>query len=78
MPLLAFARAEDGVKVSARSPRHLVRRGLNLAEIMKRAAASVGGEGGGHNVAAGATIPEGSEDEFLQIVDRMVKEQTRG
>ncbi len=78
MPLLAFARAEDGVKVSARAPRHLVRRGLNLAEIMKRAAASVGGEGGGHNVAAGATIPEGSEDAFLEIVDRMVKEQTRG
>lgn len=78
MPLLAFARAEDGVKVSARAPRHLVQRGLNLAEIMKQAAASVGGEGGGHNVAAGATIPEGSEDVFLEIVDRMVREQIRG
>ncbi len=78
MPLLAFAKAEDGVKVSARAPRDLVRRGLNLAEIMKLAAASVGGEGGGHNVAAGATIPEGAEDEFLQIVDQMVKKQIGG
>jgi RecJ-like exonuclease len=74
-PLIAFADAEDGVKVSARAPRNLLARGLDLAEILRKAAAQVGGEGGGHNIAAGATIPKGTEDEFLQIVDRMVKEQ---
>ncbi len=75
MPLLAFAQAEDGVKVSARAPRHLLRQGLDLAEVLREAAARVEGEGGGHNVAAGATIPPGTEEAFLEIVDRLVREQ---
>lgn len=75
MPLIAFAEAEDGIKVSARAPRNLVVRGLNLAEVMKKAASLVNGEGGGHNIAAGATIPKGSEKEFLRIVDELVRDQ---
>lgn len=75
MPLIAFAEAEDGVKVSARAPRDLLAKGLNLAEVLREAAARVEGEGGGHNVAAGATIPRGTEEAFLEIVDRLVKEQ---
>lgn len=75
MPLFAFAEAEDGVKVSARAPRNLLAKGLDLAAVLREAAAAVGGEGGGHNVAAGATIPKGKEDEFLRIADRLVREQ---
>ncbi|MFQ5837531.1 MAG: DHHA1 domain-containing protein [Thermoplasmata archaeon] len=77
-PLIAFADCDEGVKVSARAPRNLLAKGLNLAEILHEAAALVGGEGGGHNIAAGATIPEGSEEEFLRIVDQMVREQLGG
>jgi RecJ-like exonuclease len=58
-----------------RGTRELVARGLDLAAVMREAAKAVGGEGGGHHVAAGATIPPGREDEFLVIVDRMVAEQ---
>ncbi len=72
MPLFAFAKAEDGVKVSARASQRLLQRGLNLAVVLREAAAKVGGEGGGHTVAAGATIPAGTEDEFLRIADGMV------
>ncbi|MCJ2531134.1 MAG: DHH family phosphoesterase [Candidatus Thermoplasmatota archaeon] len=72
MPLFAFAQAEDGVKVSARASQRLLQRGLNLAVVVREAAAKVGGEGGGHAVAAGATIPPGTEDEFLRIADGMV------
>ncbi|MFQ5986127.1 MAG: DHHA1 domain-containing protein [Thermoplasmata archaeon] len=75
MPLFAFADAEDGVKVSARAPRNLLGRGLNLAIVLRKAAAKVGGEGGGHSVAAGATIPRGTEDEFLRIADELVRLQ---
>ncbi len=78
MPLIAFADSEDGVKVSARAPRNLLAKGLNLAEVLTKAASMVKGEGGGHNIAAGATIPKGSEEEFLRIVDRLVSEQLRG
>ena len=75
MPILAFANADDGIKVSVRGTRELVAQGLDLAAVMREAAKVVGGEGGGHHVAAGATIPPGREDEFLGIVDRMVAEQ---
>jgi len=75
LPILAFANADDGIKVSARGTRELVTKGLDLAAVMREAARAVGGEGGGHHVAAGATIPPGKEQEFLAIADRMVAEQ---
>ena len=78
MPIVAFAVADDGVKVSARASRSLTDRGLDLSQIMKDAAASVGGMGGGHSVAAGATIPEGKEEPFLEEVDKLVAAQLCG
>ena len=75
MPILAFAYAPDGVKVSARAPRELVARGLDLAAIMREASKQFGGEGGGHHAAAGATIPRGSEEAFAKAVDSLVKSQ---
>ena len=75
MPILAFAFAADGVKVSARAPRELVARGLDLAAVMRDASKRFGGEGGGHHGAAGATIPRGSEQEFAKAVDGLVKAQ---
>ncbi|MGQ0798274.1 MAG: DHHA1 domain-containing protein [Methanobacteriota archaeon] len=75
LPIVAFANAEDGIKVSARANRDLVARGLDLAAIMRLASKEVGGEGGGHRAAAGATIPPGSETKFLEIANRLVREQ---
>lgn len=77
LPIIAFAHADDGIKVSARSTRDLVARGLDLAAIMQKASADVGGFGGGHHGAAGATIPAGTEERFLEIANRMVREQLR-
>ncbi len=74
-PLLALAFSDDGVKVSARGPDGLRERGLDLAKIMKEAAEAVGGFGGGHGAAAGATIPRGSEEEFLRRVNVLVGAQ---
>lgn len=75
LPIIAFATAEDGIKVSARSTRELVSRGLDLAAIMQEASKAVGGSGGGHHGAAGATIPPGTEQSFLEIANRMVRAQ---
>jgi single-stranded-DNA-specific exonuclease len=79
LPMIAFARSEDGkgLKVSARANRALVDRGLDLSIVMKTATAAVGGSGGGHNVAAGGLIPEGTEDKFLDEVERMVRAQLK-
>jgi single-stranded-DNA-specific exonuclease len=75
-PIVAFAeKDDDSIKVSARGTHGLVRRGLDLSDVMTEAAAAVDGEGGGHDVAAGATIPRGSEEPFVERVDEVVGEQ---
>jgi single-stranded-DNA-specific exonuclease len=76
LPLIGFAFKEDGeVKASARGTETLVEKGLNLSAAMKKAAASLNGIGGGHNIAAGATIPKGKEEEFLDILEKEIKSQ---
>ncbi len=78
IPLIAFAEAEDGIKVSARASKVLEAKGLDLSVVMREAAKLLGGEGGGHMSAAGATIPPGTEQEFLRIVERLVRNQLGG
>ncbi|MDR0888236.1 MAG: DHH family phosphoesterase [Candidatus Methanoplasma sp.] len=75
LPIFAFADADDGVKVSARASRTLTDRGLDLSFVMKTASEVVGGFGGGHSVAAGATIPRGKEEAFLDAVEDIVSSQ---
>ena len=62
----------DMVKVSGRTTRKLVDRGVNLGRIMAEAASAVEGVAGGHNIAAGAKIPRGTEEEFLTLVDGLI------
>jgi len=63
------------VKVSSRGNRSLCRRGLNLGKVMNDASREFGGTGGGHDVAAGASVPAGRIEEFLARADSMVGEQ---
>ncbi len=74
-PIIAFAESEKGIKVSARATYRIVEKGVHLAKALQRAAEAVGGVGGGHSVAAGATIPEGKEEEFLRLLDKIIGEQ---
>ncbi|QCJ46879.1 DHH family phosphoesterase [Haloprofundus sp. MHR1] len=75
-PIVAFAEKNDEeVKVSARGSHFLTRKGLDLSLAMRDASRAVGGDGGGHNVAAGATIPTGEREAFVAEVDRIVGEQ---
>jgi len=76
IPLVGFADKGDGeIKVSARGTQQLVSKGLNLSKAMKKAANELNGVGGGHNIAAGATIPKGKEEEFLEILESEIKSQ---
>lgn len=76
LPIVAFAnKDETTVKVSARATSTLTARGVDLSEAMHRAATEVGGEGGGHTVAAGASIPAGTEQEFIDHVDSLLGDQ---
>ncbi len=76
-PIVGFAESDRGVKVSVRANHRLVERGVHLAKAVSYAAKKVGGSGGGHSIAAGATIPKGKEKEFLEILDRIIGEQMR-
>ncbi len=65
-PIVGIALGGRGtIKVSARAPKALVSRGLNLGALMKDACADAGGIGGGHRIAAGASVPAGSLNAFL-------------
>ncbi|MBN1281333.1 MAG: DHH family phosphoesterase [Candidatus Thermoplasmatota archaeon] len=76
LPLLGFAHTENGeVKVSARATQALVDRGLDLGVALTKAAKELHGAGGGHNIAAGATIPKGKEEEFLDLLESNIKTQ---
>ncbi|MHB8586972.1 MAG: DHHA1 domain-containing protein [Thermoplasmatota archaeon] len=76
LPIFGFAHAEGNqIKVSGRGTRALVEGGLNLSEVCREAAAAVGGAGGGHAPAAGATIPAGREPEFLDAAETIIARQ---
>ncbi len=78
LPVLGFALTSEGeIKVSARATRILVNNGLDLSVVMKESSEKVGGVGGGHNIAAGATIPKGKEEEFLAFAEKLIKKQMR-
>jgi len=75
LPLITLNHKEGIVKISARGNRPLISRGLDLSVAMRRATGAVGGVGGGHTIASGGSIPPGSEDRFLTILDEIVGEQ---
>ena len=77
-PTISLAREGDSIKVSARGTRALLSKGLDLAKACRRAAQKSGGDGGGHSIASGATVPLGSEMGFLDALDAAVGEQLAG
>lgn len=77
-PIISFADDKDNkdmIKVSARANWSLVKEGIHLGNAIRNASKSVGGEGGGHNIAAGAKIPKDKRDEFLKKLNETFKEQ---
>ncbi len=74
--LVGLAWTPDGrTKISGRAPHELHARGIDLSMAMREAAAGVGGQGGGHKGAAGATIPRDRESDFLAELDRIAAGQ---
>ena len=63
------------IKVSSRTTDNMDNKGVNLGQIMNQASNNFNGSGGGHNIAAGATIPFDQMDNFVNIVNEMVEYQ---
>ena len=77
-PTLGLSVLDGVTKVSARGTRAHIAAGVDLAVALREAASEVSGNGGGHNIASGATIPKGKEDRFLARVDEIVGRQLEG
>jgi RecJ-like exonuclease len=68
VPVIGMADSDLGVKISGRCDGT-----ININDIVSKAAAAVGGDGGGHREAAGATIPKGKEEEFVEYCNNLLK-----
>ena len=74
-PILSLMKMDNLLKVSSRTTDKFVEDGVNLGVIMNQASNNFNGSGGGHNIAAGATIPFDQKDNFINLVDEMVAYQ---
>lgn len=71
--VMGVADAEkEKVKVSSRAKKEAVEDGLNLGEIVGELCEECDGEGGGHNIAAGAKIPSENKADFIKKLDEKV------
>jgi len=79
-PLIAYANVEERglAKISARTMDMVTNKGVNLGEVMQVAAEKCTGNGGGHNVAAGAQVPIEKISDFIKIVNELVGRQLKG
>jgi len=76
-PIIAYSTVQNEglAKFSARGLDSLIKKGLNLGEVLRASAEKYAGRGGGHNIAAGAQVPLQHVDAFLKQVDELVKKQ---
>jgi single-stranded-DNA-specific exonuclease len=79
-PLIAYANVEEeGIaKFSARTIDIVTNKGVNLGNIMQAAAEKCQGNGGGHNIAAGAQVPLEKVNVFIEAVNELVGKQLKG
>ncbi len=78
-PIVAWASSDEGlIKVSARATEAMAKEGIHLGAVMMEAAEKFQGRGGGHDIAAGAYLPEELEPEFIELVDKLIGEQRHG
>ena len=76
-PLFSISKNDSEIHVSCRGNQYLVGKGLDLGFAMNKAANKLNGYGGGHKIAAGATISSEKEKEFLEIVDNIINNQLK-
>jgi RecJ-like exonuclease len=74
-PVIGMSRLHKDIKISGRTTRDMVAKGVNLGKALRDSSNNFMGTGGGHDIAAGAMIPYEAKDQFLHLVDEMVEYQ---
>ena len=69
--VIVAVRSPEGVKISLRKGRRGPKQ-VNVGALLKRVAGAVGGSGGGHENAGGASIPAEKLGELLDLIDQEV------
>jgi RecJ-like exonuclease len=77
IPLFSIVRKEDELHISCRGTQNLVKNGLDLGLAMKKVAFDLKGNGGGHKIAAGATIDADKETDFLDKTETIISKQLK-
>ena len=75
-PIIAFTQVSDeneDLKISLRCSKLLAYDGIHFGSIIREVAQSLGGNGGGHDVACGAYIPKEKKDEFLDLMNEKLE-----
>jgi len=78
-PVIGYSVVPDEgiIKISARANEFLIRKGLDLGEIMSKATEKTMGKGGGHDIAAGGQVPYEKKKEFIRLTDNLVRDSLR-
>ena len=69
--LIGFGNSTDGIKISGRS------KNFNIRDAIVEAASACNGRGGGHENAAGALIPNDSEEKFIEVFENFIKDSIK-
>ena len=76
--IMVLTRTKKGeIKISARASDWLIEKGVNLGAALQTVAEKCSGMGGGHNVAAGAQIPEEKREDFIKLLDAAIYSQIK-
>ncbi len=70
---IVVSEQRGGVRVSGRAKQSATSRGVRLGSFMERLADAMGGTGGGHDAAAGATGSVGLEDALRLVVENLFR-----
>lgn len=77
-PFIVFSRINDLAKFSSRGSPRLYGAGVDLSIGLGQAAQAVGGHGGGHPGASGATVPYEKREEFLALLNDVLGKLRKG
>ena len=75
-PIIAFTQVSEenqDLKISLRCSKLLAYDGVHFGSIIREVAQSLGGNGGGHDVACGAYIPNEERDNFLDLMNERLE-----
>ncbi len=71
--IIAMAYNEDKIKVSTRMAGRNPKTGRNLKELLDSVTHTIGGQAGGHKMAAGCTIDKEHEDKFIELIKKKLE-----